>query len=880
MRINRVEKLASDKAPITTTFFARNRNSITSIAIACALSAVAAQPTDACGPFSKIAVFVTSNHPDFPMKRFASGELGVINPHYARSFLVVGYRYLAGVKSSPADQKAFVALWDRRLEALDVDVQIALKAWTTERNKVLNVKAKDVNAYDTNGYMGYLTYNADAFNTATATLRSKIEKYGAGDQKVKDWLTAQDAIFGISSESDNSSTAKKESTESVAAAGASDDSKYQSACEDFYSKRFDAAAEKFQAIAADSSSSWQQWGNYLAARSFCRKATIGDVVSAEDLQQAKTLLEKVLQSKETATMHAAAKRLMSFVDFRLNPSGRAKEVVGALLATSSGEDLTEALGDYTLLLDKVLEKQTSNTPTSMRIDDTLNNDASAPENTLLSVAALGVLGLFGMHRLWWRTKAQRISLSHNSTIALALTFSVLSCGVVACTKTESANVSQTKVSTHVVATATNAGDKNLPSAADVILDDDMTKWILNYQDSKKESLKQAMDEWQKSKSLPWLVSVISKIEATNPDKATVLAEAEKVTSDSPAYITLQYHQIRLLIDENKPKEAAARINTLLTDIGSKLPPSARNGLFEMGVACAGSLAEFVKFAAPSPAVITWDYDSNELPDTDSDFEPGPVKLTPINDYFKYTGCLTDESANIVNKVTPLQTYVSLATNPGLPATVRLDLAQAGWVRSVLLKNEKMAMTLSPVLSKLRLQLSKSLTAYDTAKSGTDKEYAALITILRNPGMRPYVTPGLPRETAFDKIDDYRNNWWDASMPEAPRNMYADDDEDNKSEAKVVNAAFLSAPESSQGKEETAAITAIGTAPNSLAQRVLALSKANPKDPRLAEMLHLVVATTRYGNTDDKTTAYSKQAFQALHKNFPGSEWTKKTKFWF
>jgi TolA-binding protein len=91
---------------------------------------------------------------------------------------------------------------------------------------------------------------------------------------------------------------------------------------------------------------------------------------------------------------------------------------------------------------------------------------------------------------------------------------------------------------------------------------------------------------------------------------------------------------------------------------------------------------------------------------------------------------------------------------------------------------------------------------------------------------------------------------------------------------------LSAPESSQGKEETAAITAIGTAPNSLAQRVLALSKANPKDPRLAEMLHLVVTTTRYGNTDDKTTAYSKQAFQSLHKNFPGSEWTKKTKFWF
>lgn len=897
------------------TFLAKHRTAVSSIAIACALSAVAVQSTDACGPFSKIAVFVTSNHPDFPMKRYAAGELGVLNRGYARSFLVVAYRYLAGIKNSPSDQKEFVVLWERRLEALDVSVQEAMKEWAAERKKVLSTKEKAVDAYDTNMYLGYLTYNADAFKTATKTLRSKIEKYGADDSRVKEWLKAQDQIFGISSNNDSNSTAssgaqKTSPTETVAAGGDNEaDTKYQKACEDFYAGRYDAAVEKFQAIAADKSSPWQRWGDYLAARAYCRKATMGDAVIAADLRKAKELITKIINDKDNADMHVTAKRLESFVDFRLDPSARAKQVVAALTTAGSTEDLTEALGDYTLILDKVIEKPTTNSPTSMRLDSPGidpdapggDSDSSATrcdalsmrfnhsgtgnggtDSLLLGYAALSTLVFLSGHRLWWRRRTDS-TLTTNSTIALALTVSLLSSGLSACTQGEKQLKTDTNTQTHVMAQATGAADAKLPSASDVILDDDMTKWILNFQDSKAESLNVAYENWKKSNSLPWLVSVMSKIGETDQRKPEVVAAAAKVSADSPAYVTLEYHQIRLLIGENKPKEAATRLSELLSKMGSKLPPSTRNSLFEMGVSCAGSLAEFVKLAAPSPAVITWDYDINELPDTDASFEPGPVKLTATDKYFDYTGCLTDQSAEIVNKAAPLSTYVALATSNTLPATVRLDLAQAGWTRSVLLKNEKMAMTLSPVLSKLRPQLSKSLATYDAAKSGSEKDYAALSTILRNPGMRPYVTAGLPRETAFDKIDSFRNNWWSSTMPQAPRNMYRDDEEEEgkKKEApKEVSSAFLTPAELAQGRKESADITKLGTAPNDLAQRVLALAKANPKDPRLAEMLHLVVTTTRYGNTDDKTTVFSKQAYQALHKNFPTNEWAKKTKFWF
>ncbi len=889
------------------------KNASVPIAIACALAAVTSQSTIACGPFSKIAIFVNGYHPDLPMNRYAMGELGVINPSYARSYLVVAYRYLKGIKTPAAKQKEFVALWQRRLETLDVSVQDAIKAWAEERKRVVGIPAKDVNAYQTNGYNGYLTYNADAFRVATQTLRGKIDKYGASDDRVRQWLKVQDQIFGATANADSDAFTKTASSATTSAPAGDTttgttnntasntstaksgnetqaDVEYQKACDDFYNARYEAAVAKFQAIAADTSSPWQQWGDYLAARAYCRKATMGDVVIADDLKQAKKLVDKILQStKEDDRMHANAKRLNSFLEYRLNPSERAKQVVAALTTDASQDDLTEALGDYTVILDKVLEKQTSSTPTSMRPnndndDDLLDKNRSLAktsnlmDNSMFSYAALSALILFGTHRIWWRRRNNNTGLIPNSTIAVALSLSVLSFSLASCTQSGSTVKSESEESTQVVAKADSTSDSKLPSPGDVILDDDMTKWILNYQDNEPEALTKAFDEWKKSKSLPWLVSVISKIKTTDSRKAEVLSEASKVAEDSPAYLTLEYHQIRLLVDENKPKEAASRLNTLLSKVGSKLPPSTRNALFEIGVSCAGSLAEFVKLAAPSPSIITWDYDSNEMPDTDAESEPGTVKMKPTDKYFNYTGCLTPEAAEIINRVAPLPTIVGLAGDQSLPSTVRLDLAQAGWVRSVMLKNEKMAMTLSPVLGKLRPQLTKALASYDAASTGPEKEFAGLTTILRNPGMRPYVTPGLQRETAFDKIDSYRNNWWGADLPQAPRNMYIETD--TQEAKKPVNAAFLSPAEIAQGRKECTDVNRLGTAPDVLAQRVLALSKAKPKDPRLAEMLHLVVTTTRYGNTDDKTTAYSKQAFQELHKNFPGNEWTKKTKFWF
>ena len=85
---------------------------------------------------------------------------------------------------------------------------------------------------------------------------------------------------------------------------------------------------------------------------------------------------------------------------------------------------------------------------------------------------------------------------------------------------------------------------------------------------------------------------------------------------------------------------------------------------------------------------------------------------------------------------------------------------------------------------------------------------------------------------------------------------------------------------STAQKESSELMKLETAPNYLGKKVINWAKQSPADPRVTEALHLVVRSTRYGCGNDEPSAVSKEAFQLLHKNYPKSEWTKKTPYWF
>lgn len=80
--------------------------------------------------------------------------------------------------------------------------------------------------------------------------------------------------------------------------------------------------------------------------------------------------------------------------------------------------------------------------------------------------------------------------------------------------------------------------------------------------------------------------------------------------------------------------------------------------------------------------------------------------------------------------------------------------------------------------------------------------------------------------------------------------------------------------------DVAKIHALGSAPTFLSREVITYAKAHPADARVPEALALAVKATRFGPKDGKTSVYSKEAFQLLHKKYPSSQWAKRTPYYY
>jgi hypothetical protein len=119
----------------------------------------------ACGPFMLEAVFVHTVHPAYPLERFASGRIGVLQPTYARSYLVVAYRHLAGAPLTSAEQEALTELWNERLDFESRSDEDITKAWSEARQKVIGGESLVISPYRSrakpNEYQSYLNCQKD-----------------------------------------------------------------------------------------------------------------------------------------------------------------------------------------------------------------------------------------------------------------------------------------------------------------------------------------------------------------------------------------------------------------------------------------------------------------------------------------------------------------------------------------------------------------------------------------------------------------------------------------------------------------------------------------------------------------------------------------------
>ena len=328
----------------------------------------------ACGPFTMSAVFSFTIHPEYPLENFAGGELGVVQPSYARSYLYVAYRYFAGSSFTTTEQQALAELWNDRLNLRwDPSDGGEMQQWLNARKKVMAGAEPKIDAYRArekpNEWESFLNCPMDAFASATKTLEARTKLLGAESPALKQWVEAQDQVFANCSEGQHIPAALPADADAQLRA----DRDYQIAAANFYAGNFDLARTQFGKIAA-SQSPWRSIAAYLIARTLLRKASLGpDETKNATLAEAEVQFNKILTIAELQPYDSSAKRLLNLVRLRLHPEERLHELGLSLVSKAEQASLKQDLWDYTTLLDNVLGEdahhQKAASPVDLHGDD-------------------------------------------------------------------------------------------------------------------------------------------------------------------------------------------------------------------------------------------------------------------------------------------------------------------------------------------------------------------------------------------------------------------------------------------------------------------------------------------------------------------------------
>jgi hypothetical protein len=401
--------------------------------------------------------------------------------------------------------------------------------------------------------------------------------------------------------------------------------------------------------------------------------------------------------------------------------------------------------------------------------------------------------------------------------------------------------------------------------------DELTDWVLTFEDSSPAAATHSLAQWEKSKSLPWLVAAISKANGQQPKAGVLLSAAANVDHTSPAFPSLAFHSVRLLTESNRGGEARATLDKILAADRQQLPPSTVNLLLAQRMTLAQNLAEFLQTAQRVPAGFSDDSDGREIPEEESS-----VKETT-----KGSAVFFDlDGANAFNKAMPVALIKDAASSKALAPNLQRDVAQAAFVRAALLDDRATADQAAALLQGMYPQLKEFLGAYQKAATPDARRFSAVYMSLKFPGLRPYVSAGTGRTTALEEVDSYRDNYWCAEAPTPQSGPPSQDVEEGKAKAKLIPIPEFLKLSQTVAATQSGALQALGTAPDYFCRIAIAWTEKNPADPRAPEALHLAVRSTRYGCTDEQTGRWSKAAYDLLHRRYPNTTWAKNTKYWF
>jgi hypothetical protein len=390
-------------------------------------------------------------------------------------------------------------------------------------------------------------------------------------------------------------------------------------------------------------------------------------------------------------------------------------------------------------------------------------------------------------------------------------------------------------------------------------------WLVTFQSPADAARQHAIAEWKTTRQLWWLVAAISKATEQDPEAAELVTVAQQVPANAPAWESVTYHRARLLVGLGQADEARRLLDAVLPALRASGRDSSVNLYLGLRMRASENLNDALSYA-PRKLLLHTSEEQDSL-DECLYVMKNPKRvydckqpMSPIQ--------LSLDATSVFNTQTPLDTLTEIANGGVLPEQLRRAVAIMAWTRSVLLKNDQAAAKLFPLLpEKLQQQI------------GGGTGFSALMAILRNPGLRPYLDAGVQRSYSYDFVESYADNWW---CHDWQPNEFANDTSPFEKE----RVAFLTSAQQRAGEREMLAIQRQGSAEVDLGGLTLAYAQAHPDDTKVPEALYLVLRLIRYGcnhSADAPATEAEQQkilaiqsgAARLLRQRYAANPWTKK-----
>ena len=365
-------------------------------------------------------------------------------------------------------------------------------------------------------------------------------------------------------------------------------------------------------------------------------------------------------------------------------------------------------------------------------------------------------------------------------------------------------------------------------------------WIVALESNKPDY---SVQRWRQSHSVLWLTAALINADATDKDASGLIEAGLKVPQNSPAFDTVMFHSIRLMIRNGGRDEARRRLDTLFGGKRRNLN-SVDNAFRAQRMSIAASFDDFLRWAPRRPIGIAED-----------NYDVGGVDDSPI---------LGSDSVEVFNYFAPLPKLVEAAESSRLPGWPRTQIAITTWTRAFILGDNDDANRVIPILAEGHPTWASDLEAFRAA-GGDEKRFVGALLIARHGDFHTHLWSDFrPAQPANELGPD----WWCSGDLEDPPD-------------RDLPEAVLSKGDRTEAAREVRRVRAEGDGQTFLAPIIMAWSKAHPDDPRVPEALHRLVRITRYGcRGGSDNGSISKAAFRLLHQSYPASAWAHQTPYWF